>query len=484
MVILLLVSSFSGTLSFDFSEWKDYMGNPQRTAYVDCNGPEVPEILWRAALVPGGFDTPPFIVEEGVLVLSKDNIYHVSTTKIVLLDLLTGNVLQEFVPVIPEEYLILEAFPVDARIMGRSTYGIYEVDLVSKTSRLLTEIPIRSLGTGDSYPIILMDKIIFPTYPPVCFSKSDFHMIWTLNTILDLNLRPYNLAGDESIVVFVMAEEGLTRLLAVDPSNGSIKWESDPLPLSLWVALKENTIYCGGEKLWAYDRQGKELWHFAPEERIASNIVLGQDAVYIVDYSNHLYKIGLDGTLIWKRDCEVSPWYYNTHLVGAGNILYCLASSGDPDLVTRSCITAFDMSNGTEMWELESKPPSNIVAAPAVSEGILVVVKENGAIVALASDPDLFAEQGGAFLSRDLPEKAIDSYRKAAELYGRNEDLSKAEEVEKIIHGLENQLQTVAPEMEPKPSIFQLSPLVVLALISISIVGVVLAYFCSMRRRV
>jgi outer membrane protein assembly factor BamB len=445
LIAIVLVINILGIPVFGISEWGDYMGNSQKTAYTTCNGPEAPEILWKTELVKGGFDTSPFIIEEGILALSKDDIYHILTTKIVLFDFITGDVLQEFIPVTPKKQVIFEVFPVDGQVMGTSITDIYKIDFVSKTGVFLSEIPRRSYGTLDSYPIILMDRIIFPTHPPVCFSKSDFNMMWDLHITLDENLHPYNLAGDEDIVVFIIAEEGITKLLAVNPSTGSIRWESDPLPLSLWITLGENTLYCGGEKLWAYDTLGNEIWHFTPDERIVSNIVLGPDALYSVDNSNHLYKIGLDGTLIWKTDCQVSPWYYNTHLVGAGHILYCLRNEGTPDSVTKSSISAFDMNTGTEMWELESDPPSNIIAAPVVAGGVLIITKENGAIVALASDPHLFEQQGDAFLSQELPDKAAESYRKASELYERSGNQEKTQEMHEKITQLELSSESAIP---------------------------------------
>jgi hypothetical protein len=452
LVLALLVCAVVSASGSDSCEWADYVGNPQRTAYTACDGPDKPEILWKAT-IPGDFDTPPFIMGDNVLILCKDDMYHTSRTTIVILDLLTGNVLQKFVPLIPNEHYTFEIFPLENQIIGTSFTGIYDIDLDSEKGALLTEIPHKFYGTPNLYPVVLEDILIFPTDPPVCLSKSDFDTAWNAGDILPYpDSHPYNLAGDETIVVFIMEKGGITRLLAVEPSTGMVEWMSDPLPLSLWLALGEDTIYCGGRNLWTLDNRGSELWHFEPDQRIASNIVLGPDAVYIADYSHSLYKIGLDGTLMWKTEWDLSPWYYETHLIGAGNTLYCIGTSGGPDLVTGSYVTAFNMEDGSKMWNLEFESSSYIRAAPAIADGILVIGRVGGIIMALASDPHLFVRQGDAFLSEGLKDEAISSYEKAAQLYEERGDLTESREIQERILELENSDKTKLPELTTSPT--------------------------------
>jgi len=127
----------------DPGEWTDYLGNPQRTGYSTGSGPDMPEVLWKVN-TPGAFDTSPFIVGGEVLVLLKNDMYHLSKTKVILLDLMTGDVLEEMIPPMPEKYLIFEVFPVDNRIIGLSFRGVYEIDVASGKTMLLTEIPEKS----------------------------------------------------------------------------------------------------------------------------------------------------------------------------------------------------------------------------------------------------------------------------------------------------------------------------------------------------
>ncbi len=77
LVILLLVvfCTLVSVSGFDSTGWTDYLGNPQRTAYSMGKGPESPEIFWKV-IIPGDFDTPPFIVDNKVFILCKNDMYH------------------------------------------------------------------------------------------------------------------------------------------------------------------------------------------------------------------------------------------------------------------------------------------------------------------------------------------------------------------------------------------------------------------------
>ena len=76
----------------------------------------------------------------------------------------------------------------------------------------------------------------------------------------------------------------------------------------------------------------------------------------------------------------------------------------------------------------------------------------DGELIALASDPDLFMEQGDAFLSKGLRNQAISSYKKAAELYEKKGDTSRSQDVQERIHELEDEPESSLPMTPPEPS--------------------------------
>ncbi len=477
-ISVFMMCTFASAQGFNSCEWVQYLGDPQRTGYSACNGPETPEVLWKVSM-PGGFDTSPFIVDNKVLILWK-NSHGFVEAKVLLLDLLTGKILQEFYD--PQ---LSRVFPVDDRIIGGSGSYVYEIDLVSATRTLLTVTPKKG---SLLYPVVLTEKIVFPATPVVCLSTSDFDVIWSLEDVmLDPELDLFNLAGDEDILAFIMQDQ----LYVIDSSTGVLKWTSEPLTLALWVVLGKDAIYCGGRNLWAFNRNGSEIWDFVPDERIVSNIVLGLDGLYFADEENTLYKIDMNGNLIWKTYWQVSPWYYKTHLIGAGDTLYCIGNYGKPDLVARTHVSAYNMEDGNMIWDLEFGSSCYIKGPPATAEGILVIGNTNGELIALASDPELYKKQGDAFLSENLKEEAISSYEKAAELYEKKGDLKKSQEIQEKIYELENPQETMppttppettlAPTSPPPPEISTLIPISVL--VFASMVGIFFAYYFIKQRK-
>jgi outer membrane protein assembly factor BamB len=434
VVSVIVICTLQNVSTSDPCQWVEYLKNPQKTAYSLCTGPETLEILWKAR-IQGVFDTPPLIVGDNVLTLLKNDLSHLSETRVLVFDVLTGAIVKEGTPIIPEEHHIFEVFPVDNKILGTSFRGIYEINFSSE-STLLAKIPEKSSNnkgnqsshsslsntgkvfyyTPQMYPIYLQNTLIFPIDPAVCISTTDFNIIWNLEETVP-GVHPYMVVGDTKIVIFLV-KDGIPRLVAVDPSTGVPTWMSDPLPFGNWLSLGEDTVYCGGENIWAFSKDGNLLWEFNPEEEIICNLVLGPSAVYAADAGHNLYKIGVQGSLIWKTEWEGSP-YHESHLVGAGNILYCIENLGDGvhGEPAGSQITAYSMENGNVLWKHYFGDKSWVKGPPAVSDGIIVVARASGRIVALASNPELFIKQGETFLSDGYIEKAINSYKKAAEIY-------------------------------------------------------------------
>lgn len=485
----------------DLSQWADYLGNSQRTAYSDCTGPDSLTKLWKVDL-RGEFDTPPFIIDDSVLVLLKDSASHHWKSRIFSFDLLTGEVLHEV-----DDKPFFKIFPVGDQILGVSGLELYEIDPSSGKSTLLTSFSGRTFGGSLIYPVILEDRIVFPTTPVVCLSRSDFDTLWNLNRITrEKDLIPGDLAGDETLIVFLVYTERGDRILSVNPSTGLQRWKSDILPFASWLALDDNMVYCAGERLWAFDRRESKLWEFIPEKHVISNIVVGPDSVYLADAAHNLYRIDLDGNLVWKTDWEGYVLCTNegsvlccaTHLIGAGNILYCIGNFMDGG----SQIAAYNMEDGSRMWSSHLEipgirlPHGLLEGPPAIADGILVIGDMWGNITAFASDPDLFVKQGDAFLSKGHTEEAINSYEKAAELHKKKGNLAQSQKIQERIHELENPLDSepsttspTEPSTTPSESTHPESPKslipfsIALGLIGTSI-GISIAYYIIRQRKI
>ncbi|MGD2251087.1 MAG: PQQ-binding-like beta-propeller repeat protein [Candidatus Methanofastidiosia archaeon] len=411
LIFLIIELNFTYVLCSNSIEWTGHLGNPQRTAYSPCNGPETPEILWKVN-TSGDFDTSLLIIDGKVVGLKKDNIYHLSETQLIILNLLTG----DKTSIAKLESIVYSIISVEGNIIGIQKEKICQIDLISGSTTFLTNIPTKYFFVNPAFPLILKDSIIIPTTPAVCISKTDFGELWDLNNVSSLkDFVSVNLAGDESGIYFILEKEGELYIAAVDPQKGMLKWKSEFIPAALQIAVTKDGVFCGGMNLWKFSHEGNQLWEFSTEERIVSNMVIGPDAVYCADAGSNLYKVDFEENLLWKTYCEVSSWYFETHLVGGGDILYSVTNSGDLTS-QKAVITAFNMKTGKKLWNLELGGSHYVKAPPVLVDGILIVGTVGGDIIAVASDPDIFVKQGDTFVEMGSDEKAAESYKKALEL--------------------------------------------------------------------
>jgi beta propeller repeat protein len=93
------------------------------------------------------------------------------------------------------------------------------------------------------------------------------------------------------------------------------------------------------------------------------------------------------------------------------------------------------------------------------------------------ADPDLLVDQAETFLSKDMKDHAINAYKRAADLYEEQGDLSQSQEIKEKIYNLENPPETVSP-----PTLFSdlrfILPLLALA----GILGTLIIYYRIKRR--
>jgi hypothetical protein len=156
------------------------------------------------------------------------------------------------------------------------------------------------------------------------------------------------------------------------------------------------------------------------------------------------------GKLKWKSPWQESDWI--DYIIIAQDTIIC------SNILN---LSAFSAENGKEIWKLHFFDYPILSAekpCPAIAEGILVFSKKEiqkedtytivkpEKLVALASDPDVFVKQGDTFLSMNMKEEAINSYRKAQELYKKKGNETQSQKMEDKILELENLQETAPPE--------------------------------------
>ena len=490
-----------GSASAESCQWDQYLGNPGRTAYTTCSAPDSPEVLWEIVL--DGVAGIPFIVEDRVIImiyyhyLSRSSLEEGPFTNVRVIDLLTGTLIQKVVP----EDEPSDVYPVGDLIVG-SGRNLWELNMDSQEMTVVGEIPQRCSCIAGCHPLILDNIIVFPTTPVVCLSRDDYSTLWDLETILG-PLYPkfaevWSIAASTNQVYIVLKGEDENRVLAVDADTGAVVWMKDLIASG--VAAEGEVVYFVGEDLYALDaKTGESLWVFNLGFSW-SNIAIGPQAVYVIDDQNYLYAVNkYTGKLRWKSPWQESDWI--DYIIIAQDTIIC------SNILN---LSAFSAENGKEIWKLHFFDYPILSAekpCPAIAEGILVFSKKEiqeedtytivkpEKLVALASDPDVFVKQGDTFLSMNMKEEAINSYRKAQELYKKKGNETQSQKMEDQILELENLQETAPPETtlpesenppeslstpptppeSPPPSESTLTP--ILAVVSLVSIGVFIAYY-------
>lgn len=478
-------------------QWNQYLGDPGRTAYAGCSAPESAEVLWEVTL--DGVSGMPFIIGDKVIVLSQfysffpSELESAPPSNVTVIDLLTGALLKKVVP----EKEPVGVYPVGGNVLIDAGTMLYELDLSSEEVVPVSQIPGRCFCLSGCHPVILADRIIFPTTPVVCLSRDDYHTVWNLETSLG-PLYPENaeikdIAASANQVVIILEEKEGKKLLAVDTETGELIWMKNLMATR--VATDGSVGLVGGDNVYAIDAEtGKPLWIFEVEYTW-SNIAVGPHAVYFTDAQNYLYAVDKEtGQLKWKSPWEEGEWI--TYIIEAEDTIIC------SNILN---LTVFSAKDGSTLWSLHFRDysgPFPDKPCPALADGILIVPRKElqqgdsfvimrpEQLTALASDPDLFRKQGDAFLSRDLRDKAIGSYEKAAELYERKGDISRTQEIQERIRELENYQESLSSTPEtvsraPSSPVSELtksvSPLFILIII-VAIIGISIATYFARRR--
>ncbi len=182
--------------------------------------------------------------------------------------------------------------------------------------------------------------------------------------------------------------------LDVRPPSGSSAAEGAPAPAQLTLAPAADNaawthangsasgvgIHAGLpqdlELLWSRDIGSGNTWRL----RLSSEPVVAEGRIFTLDSSAGARAFDTDGGLLWEQD--LSPGFEGSSEVTGGGIAYgggtLVATTGFGEVI------ALDPVTGVERWR--HKLEGSVTSAPAVGDGIVVVVSRNDLAVGLSLD--------------------------------------------------------------------------------------------------
>jgi len=182
-------------------------------------------------------------------------------------------------------------------------------------------------------------------------------------------------------------------LYAAHTSTGRTKWQ---VRIGAWSrsstpVVAENTVYlAAGNVLQAYQaKSGRLKWGTKFASDITTVPAVANGGVYFACRNGKLYALTSAGRLKWKAPADIGAYAYSSPVI-AGNTVIIGANRG--------ILVAADAETGALKWKYVVQPSSldygklryvNVAAAPAVSNGTLYVLADDGALHAFRYDmPD------------------------------------------------------------------------------------------------
>ncbi len=369
-----------GDLGIESCQWEQHLANPGRTGYITCDGPHTDRILWKIS-IDGETDSAPLVVGDSLLILRKDSCAHLNESSLMRLNVFTGEITGRLDSEWWNPYFDMFSDGISAYVVGDGE--ILEGDFDQQETTVVAAIPHVCFSYPNCHALILKDKIVYPTTPLVCFSRSDFEKLWSSDSVfLDhTEVKIRSVAADNSYLYMITEWDSTEKLHSIDIYTGTVLW-SRSLPDIWTITVEGSTLYAGGGNIIALDAgTGKTLWKFTPEGKVFTDLVVGPEYIFAADSQNHLYALDkTTGRVAWETGWQgTTGWAF---LVGGGRFLYCTSSLGE-----KSKLTCFHTDNGKMMWEYEFSSP--IHAQPCLTQGILIVPLLRGDIYAFATNPIL-----------------------------------------------------------------------------------------------
>jgi len=313
-------------------------------------------------------------------------------------------------PLVWDELVILTG----ANASQREVYG-----LAADSGRLLWTAPVRTPQGSRDNPPEVMSETGYAASTAVTDGRRVFAIFANgeaAGVTLDGRLlwarhlgEPRNLYGhaaslamwqDRVIVVYdrgAEAEEGLSRILALDAANGETVWSTDrpvpnswPSPIVIEVDGSPQVVTGGNPWVIAYDpRDGSEIWRAdCLSGDVAPSPTFANGLVYFSSDGACLVAIRPDGRgdvtathLEWKRDTDDYPDICS--LLCDGPRVYTLVFG---------TLHAYDAMTGEAVWSHDLE--DDFQASPSLVDGRLWLLTREGEMIVGTADGEGFHESG------------------------------------------------------------------------------------------
>jgi len=213
--------------------------------------------------------------------------------------------------------------------------------------------------------------------------------------------KPNSIAISSDGTIYV---NGNNKIWAFD-KEGKEKWSKSNYRSSQGPALDEqgNIYFVSDQRIIALENNGEEKWSFETDGNTIFGPTIGPDStIYQGSWDGNFYAINKDGSLKWKYKTEGSVSYPST--IDRDGTIYL--GGGDAHSGPDRYLYAFN-ENGTLKWKYDTQTMR--VGSPAIGLDNFIIAPASPALFALKSNGDLAWRKGpeGDFSGNQKAENGV-----------------------------------------------------------------------------
>jgi len=186
-------------------------------------------------------------------------------------------------------------------------------------------------------------------YNPIEDYGKDAKVIWEL----DIGSRNDEWGSGTVMNDTLYITTSMGDIYAIDTSHGSTLWSLPLEKSSLAPSVYKGTIFVASDKLYAFDKNGREKW--SKEIELASSPVFSKNSIIAGCKDGMLYSFSFNGKELWKMEFNDS--------------VFPATWKGKIYLTTDSSCYSIDEKTREILWSF--KADSTILSPPLVKDGIV-----------------------------------------------------------------------------------------------------------------
>jgi len=263
---------------------------------------------------------------------------------------------------------------------------------VTPSSRQLYEFSVPGVGFSVGCPTLVNNFIYIGTSANLTYSATPVNYFYklneTLNKVWEYQLGNKQVRGPASLDsygnIYVIVdsarkahENSSLKILSLD-NTGNFRWSRHIADFDQTVCMKslaiasDNTIYAGGDSLFAFDINGKVKWTY-----YNTDIPGGVNSAPIIDAAGNLYFNAM-GNIVSLDKNGNQRWIYNSGEYGGLSSPAFTTDQSNLIIAVYKTVFSIKTINGSLNWKQAINMVADFRSSPAVDDQNVIYIGSHG----------------------------------------------------------------------------------------------------------